>query len=112
MRTFVLLLVFAIPPLVACSAAYAKTSADIGKPVCMHYDDSSNPATRTGTATVAASSAASASVVHAKTLVAAANQPAPANPANGAQPKGGGMSDAMRTRNAPHWQTFLPGMFR
>jgi hypothetical protein len=96
MRTSVLLYVLAFPLLVACGAACAKSAADIGKPVCSHYDESTKPA---------ASANASASP-------AASNVVAPA--ANGASPasRSGGTDTASHPRTPPHWQTFLPGMFR
>ena len=107
MRTFVLLLVLALPPLVACGAAYANTSTDIGKPVCTHFDDSGKPTSRT---TSAASTPTPA--------VSAANTPAasPVQPTTGmataTQAKGGGTAGMLRPRSSPHWQTFLPGMFK
>src|SRR5260221_2538603 len=53
MRTFVLVFVFVIPALAACSAAWAKAPADIGKPVCTHYDDNAKAVARaTADATV------------------------------------------------------------
>ena len=104
MRTFVLLLLFTMPPLVACSAAYAKTASEIGKPVCRHYDDTTKPeqrASSTGVATATASPAIAATV------------PATAGTGNiSAQSKSGGTSGMMHPRTAPHWQTFLPGMFK
>jgi len=108
MRTFVLLLLFTMPPLVACSAAYAKTSVEIGKPVCTHYDDSTKteqPATSAGV--VPASSAATASPAVATTAPSTAS----AGSATTKQ-KSGGTSSMMRPHDAPRWQTFLPGMFK
>ena len=108
MRTFVLLLVFAIPPLIACSAAYAKTATDIGKPVCMHFDESSKPASRI---TATATTTTPVSAARTKSIVAISTQSA-SNSAAATQSRGGGATDAMHGQNAPHWQTFLPGMFR
>ena len=108
MRTFVLLLLFTMPPLAACSAAYAKTSVEIGKPVCTHYDDSAKagqPATPAAVAT--ATSPATVSPAVATT--------APSNAGAGSaatKQKSGGTSSMMRPRDAPRWQTFLPGMFK
>jgi hypothetical protein len=110
MRTFVLLLVLMLPPLVVCGVVYAKTSStDIGKPVCTHFDDASKPAHAAAiesAAIVAPSLTAASSAVASTTGASAATAP---------QSKGGGGpagSGSMRTRGAARWQTFLPGMFK
>ncbi|MEO8743301.1 MAG: hypothetical protein ABI365_08935 [Lysobacteraceae bacterium] len=108
MRSFVLLLVFAIPPLVACGAAYAKTATDIGKPVCMHFDESSKPTSRIA---ATATTATSVSTANTKSMVSVPT-PSATNPVGAVQARDGGAVDAMRGQNAPHWQAFLPGMFR
>lgn len=104
MRNFVLLLILAMPPLVACGAAHAKASADIGKPICSHYDDA-----------IKAPAARAPSDAQADAAAPAAASPA-ATPAVAGTPvvagKGGGTSSMTHTRAAPRWQTFLPGMFR
>jgi len=108
MRTFFLLLLFTMPPLVACSAAYAKTTADIGKPVCTRYDDATKPEQRaTSTEAVSASATATSSPAVATTgpITAGTGNIAP-------QAKDGGTSGMMHPRTAPRWQTFLPGMFK
>jgi hypothetical protein len=105
MRTFVLLLAFAIPPLIACSGAYARTATDIGKPVCMRFDDAAKPASVVHATAVPAAPAAKAASLEPAVHAPVANAMATQN-------KGGGASDAMRPRAAPRWQTFLPGMFR
>ena len=108
MRTFVLLLLFAMPPLVACGAAYAKTTAEIGKPVCTHYDDASKSAQQAGVATAPATPVAATA-----SPIVVATVPATASVKNAsAQAKTGGTSSMMRPHDAPRWQTFLPGMFK
>jgi type IV secretory pathway TrbL component len=108
MRTFVLLLLFTMPPLVACGAAYAKTTAEIGKPVCTRYDDATKPEQPATSAGVApASSTATTSPAVATTAPSTAN----AGSAS-AKPKSGGTSGMMRPHDALRWQTFLPGMFK
>ena len=108
MRTFALLLLLTMPPLVACGAAYAKTSVEIGKPVCTHYDDAAKSAQQTVVATAPANP-----VVATASPVVVATTPAITNIRNAsAQPKTGGTSSMMRPRDAPRWQTFLPGMFK
>jgi hypothetical protein len=108
MRTFVLLLLFTMPPLAACSAAYAKTTAEIGKPVCTHYDDATKPEQRAASAgAVTSSSPATAGAAVATTAPSTAN----AGSATTKQ-KSGGTSSMMRPHDAPRWQTFLPGMFK
>lgn len=108
MRTFFLLLLFAMPPLVACSAAYAKSTVEIGKPVCTHYDDATKPEQRATSTDVA-----SASSPGTGSPAIAATGPIAAGAGNVAsQPKGGGTSGMMHPRTAPRWQTFLPGMFK
>jgi hypothetical protein len=100
MRTFVLLFVLVMPALGACGAAWAKTSADIGKPVCTHYDDNAKVAARASTDSPVASTAA-------------ATTPAAQTSGNAATAQvKGGASGLMHPRNAPRWQTLLPGMFR
>ncbi|HTA65063.1 MAG TPA: hypothetical protein VK753_06125 [Xanthomonadaceae bacterium] len=101
MRTFVLLFVLALPPLAICGASYAKGSADIGKPVCTHYDDAASKATDAHTNAGAASAP-----------VASASSATPASTIPAASAKTGGTSSEMRQRNSPRWQAFLPGMFR
>jgi hypothetical protein len=109
MRNFILLLLFTMPPLVACGAAYAKTSVEIGKPVCTHYDDATKPeqpATSAGVAAPASSTAIANPAV-------ATTAPSTANAASAAtKQKSGGTSSMMRPHDAPRWQTFLPGMFK
>ena len=103
MRTFVLLFVLALPPLVACGTAYAKASStDIGKPVCTHYDDAAKSADASAKSDPGTASAATNGT---------ATSPMAAAPA---QPvvKGGGSSSAMHQHSSPRWQAFLPGMFR
>ena len=108
MRTFVLLLLFSIPPLAACGVAYAKTSTEIGKPVCTHYDDATKaerPATSAGVAP--------ASSITVTTVAVATAAPSIANPGSATiKQKSGGTSGMMRPHDAPRWQTFLPGMFK
>ncbi len=113
MRTFALLLLLTMPPIVVCSAAYAKTSVEIGKPVCMHYDDATKSAQQSAvavasTSQVAATAAAPAIAATAPPGSSARN--ALAQPS--AQPKTGGTSGMMRPHDGPRWQTFLPGMFK
>ena len=107
MRTFVLLLVLVMPPLVACGAAYANTSTDIGKPVCTHFDDNGKATSRVTSAAIAPTTAVS---------VATTPAASPAQPTTGmataTQAKGGGTAGMLRPRSSPHWQTFLPGMFK
>jgi hypothetical protein len=109
MRTFVLLLVLTLPPLVVCGVVSAKTaSTDIGKPVCTHYDDAAKSARTTSlesVAIIAPSIASATSPVVSTTGVSAAAS---------AQSKSGGTagSGSMRPRGAARWQTFLPGMFK
>jgi hypothetical protein len=107
MRTFALLLVFTMPMLVACNAADAKVSNDIGKPVCTHFDDSAKPVQRAGVDAAAAPAGAVGTPVAttATATTVGASQPA-------AQVKGGGTSSLARPHGAPRWQTFLPGMFK
>ncbi|HEV2606608.1 MAG TPA: hypothetical protein VGT79_01375 [Xanthomonadaceae bacterium] len=108
MRTFVLLLLFTMPPLVACGAAYAKTTAEIGKPVCTHYDDAAKPAQPATSAGVATSSSTAA-----VGPVVATTAPSVANVSSATtKQKSGGTSGMMRPHDAPRWQTFLPGMFK
>jgi len=109
MRTFVLLLLFAMPPLVACGAAYAKTTAEIGKPVCTRYDDAAKPEQAATSAAVAPP--ASSPVAAAPVVAATAPSTATAGSAN-SKPKSGGTSGMMRPHDALRWQTFLPGMFK
>ncbi len=97
MRTFVLLFVLVMPALGACGAAWAKAPADIGKPVCTHYDDNAKPVARTD---------AVASTLTASTTTT----PATGNAAV-VQAKSGA-AGLMHPRSAPRWQTLLPGMFR
>ncbi len=105
MRAYALLLVFAMPPLLACGAARAKVATDMGKPVCVHYDDSSTAAPRSAAATSAPS--------HPTTSAGLASSAQPAATTTApAQPRSGSTPDALRSHYAPHWQTFLPGMFR
>jgi hypothetical protein len=108
MRTFVLLLLFTMPPLVACGAAYAKTSTEIGKPVCTHYDDTVKAAQQatvsTASANTVAATASPVVVATAPTITSVKN--------TSSQSKTGGTSSMMRPHDAPHWQTFLPGMFK
>jgi len=100
MRTSVLCLALASALLAACGAAYAKTSSDLGKPVCSHYDDSGKqPASSAAEAAAASPSG--------PTSAAVATTPAPAP-----VPRSSGGDSITRPRAAPHWQTFLPGMFR
>jgi hypothetical protein len=107
MRTFVLLLLFTMPPLVACGAAYANTSTQIGKPVCTHYDDATKPEQRATSAGVAPASSTAA------TPAIATSAPSNANAGSAAaKQKSGGTSSMMRPHDAPRWQTFLPGMFK
>jgi len=109
MRTFVLLLLFTMPPLAACSAAYAKTTAEIGKPVCTHYDDATKPEQR---ATASAGAVTSSSPATAGAAVAT-TAPSTANAGSATtKQKSGGTSSMMRPHDAPRWQTFLPGMFK
>jgi hypothetical protein len=103
MRTFVLLFVLVMPALGAGGAAWAKAPADIGKPVCTHYDDNAKAVART---------AADATVSSAPTTTATASSAAPTSGnATTAQAKSGA-SGLMHPRSAPRWQTLLPGMFR
>jgi len=108
MRTFVLLLLFAMPPLVACGAAYAKTTAEIGKPVCTRYDDAAKPERPATSAVVAP---ASPTPAIAPAVATTAPSTATAGSAN-SKPKSGGTSGMMRPHDALRWQTFLPGMFK
>jgi hypothetical protein len=108
MRTFFMLLLFTIPPLVACSAAYAKASTEIGKPVCTHYDEPAKPEQPVTSAGVLP---ANASVTATPAVVATAPSTASAGSATTKQ-KSGGTSGMMRPHDAPRWQTFLPGMFK
>lgn len=108
MRTFVLLLLFTMPPLVACGAAYAKTSAEIGKPVCTHYDDaakSEQPATSPSVSPASTIAAVSPAIgaTSVSTVTAASTS---------TKQKSGGTASMMRPHDAPRWQTFLPGMFK
>ncbi len=105
MRICVLLMVFAMPPLVACGAAYAKTAADIGKPVCMHFDESGKPVSHTIAAPTTATTSVSATNAGGASSAQQSNIVTP-------QVRSGGTAGAMRAHAAPHWQTFLPGMFR
>jgi len=108
MRTFFLLLLFTMPPLVACSAAYAKTSTEIGKPVCTHYDDPAKPEQPVAPAGVVPASSTA-------TVGPAVAATAPSSAISGsatAKQKSGGTSGMMRPHDAPRWQTFLPGMFK
>jgi hypothetical protein len=107
MRNFALLLLLTMPPLVVCSAAYAKTSVEIGKPVCTHYDDAAKSAQQAvATAPVNQVAATTSPVVVATAPVTSGVKNA------SAQPKTGGTSSMMRPHDAPRWQTFLPGMFK
>ena len=103
MRTFVLLFVLVMPALGACGAAWAKAPAEIGKPVCTHYDDNAKPTAR---------ASADANVI---STAASTSAPTSAAPTSGnaatAQAKGGA-SGLIHPRSAPRWQTLLPGMFR
>ena len=102
MRTSALCLALSAAALLACGATYAKTSIDIGKPVCSHYDD---PAKHSASP---ADAAASSPATPAGNGVAATSAPAP-----GPMPHSASGGDSVsRPRTAPHWQTFLPGMFR
>lgn len=103
MRTLVLLFVLAAPSLMFCCAARAAASADLGKPVCTHYDDSSKAAD--GHANPAASGASTSTV-------AGSPAPSPGGLSPATTAKSGGSASDMRARNAPRWQAFLPGMFR
>ena len=108
MRTFVLLLALMMPPIVACSVVYAKTSStDIGKPVCTHYDDAAKPAHQVAAETAAIVAPALAATNSAAMTTAASGG------GSGPQSKGGGgTAGSMRPHGAPRWQTFLPGMFK
>jgi hypothetical protein len=110
MRTFVLLLVFAMPPLVACGVAHANASGDIGKPICSHYDDSTKTAEAHAPADGVASTASPAAV--AATTSTAQTPAAPTTAAPTGAAKSGGTASMSHPRSGPHWQTFLPGMFR
>lgn len=112
MRAFVLLLVFVMPALAACSVAVANplnAHSEIGKPVCAHFDDNAKPASRAtddAAATTAIVATATATSVGTGTA-------APATAGNtGTQQVKGGSSGLNRPHTAPHWQTFLPGMFK
>ncbi len=107
MRTFVLLLVFVMPALGACSAASAQTTPVIGKPVCAHYDDAAKPAAHAASAT-AAPTAATTTVTASTGAVPASN----ASAVGAMQPKSGGTDGFGHARSGPRWQTFLPGMFK
>jgi hypothetical protein len=98
MRTFALLLLIALPPLLICGTAYAKSSTDFSKPVCSHYDDSAKAASASADTTTAPAATNPAAPV----AVAAATSATP-------PVKSGGTA---HVRSAPRWQTFLPGMFR
>jgi hypothetical protein len=105
MRTLALLFVLALPPLAACGAAYAKaSSADIGKPVCTHFDDAAKSADASAKTDPGTASAANATNGTATSPMAAA-------PAQ-ATIKSGGSSGALHQHSSPRWQAFLPGMFR
>jgi hypothetical protein len=104
MRSFVLLSIFALPLLVACGIACAGTSADLGKPVCSRYDDSPK-----STEQHSNKDAASATVTATATTTGVIASTAPGVTATS---KSGGTSSMAHTHGAPHWQTFLPGMFR
>jgi hypothetical protein len=113
MRAFALLLLLTIPPLVVCSAAYAKTSVEIGKPVCTHYDDAAKSARQSavvGASTNPVATTASATAVT-PAIVATVSPVTSARNAS-VQPKTGGTSGMMRPHDGPRWQTFLPGMFK
>ena len=104
MRTFVLLIVLAIPLLVLGGIARAGAANDIGKPVCSHYDESASKSSDTHAmqqnANVAAAPGTSAGP-SASTVLA----PPPTA-------KSGGSPTELRQHNSPRWQAFLPGMFR
>ena len=102
MRIFVLLFIFMMPALAICSATYAKSPTEIGKPVCAHFDDNAKSAPRASTSTEAAATT---------TAIATNANPSIPGGAAPAQPKGGASGFA-RPHNAPRWQTFLPGMFK
>jgi hypothetical protein len=100
MRTSILLFLLASPLLVASGAVLAKASStDIGKPVCTHYDDSAKQAS---------SSAADSAASNSAPATASAPTAAPA----ASVVKSGGTDSMTHPRQAPHWQTFLPGMYR
>jgi hypothetical protein len=108
MRTFVLLLLFSLPPLAACGVAYAKTSAEIGKPVCTHYDDAAKAQRSATSAGVAPANPTTVSSVAIATVA-----PSIVNAGSATtKQKSGGTSGMMRPHDAPRWQTFLPGMFK
>lgn len=101
MRTSVLCLALTAAALLACGAAYAKTSIDIGKPVCSHYDE---PAKQSASPAVEAASSPATPT---------GNGVATTAPTPGPMPRSSSGGDSVsRPRTAPHWQTFLPGMFR
>ncbi|HTD28021.1 MAG TPA: hypothetical protein VK660_01390 [Xanthomonadaceae bacterium] len=115
MRTFVLFLALMVPPLVALGVAYGKSSTEIGKPVCTHFDDATKSAhhavggaattTSASTPPVNSASAATTASTTTSTTASAGSAVAP-------QIKSGAATGSMRARGAPRWQTFLPGMFR
>ena len=98
MRTLILLVLFAIPPLVACGAASATSATGITRPVCSRFDESAKPMRHSSPAVPSANATEKAGV---------ATVPTPeANTT-----RGGGVDD-IRNGGAPHFQAFLPGMFR
>ena len=104
MRTSVLFVSILLPLVAASGLVWAKASSNApGKPVCTHYDDADKPAS---TAKTIASPAA---VANAATSGASGGA---SSAANAAATMGGGADGMSHPRSAPHWQTFLPDMFR
>jgi hypothetical protein len=104
MRSFVLLFVLIMAALAASGAAWAKTTAEIGKPVCTQYDDNAKQTA------ARASNDAGASAAPAVSASMAASAPTSGVAASAQSRSGAGT--AMHSRGAPRWQTLLPGMFR
>ena len=104
MRNLALLFVLAMPSLVCAGVAHAAASADVTKPVCTHYDDTSSKAAD-ARATQAASGASATGTV-------TGSAPSPVTMAPASTIKSGGSPTELRPHNAPRWQAFLPGMFR
>jgi hypothetical protein len=104
MRTFVVLLALLMPALAASGTAWAKSPAEIGKPVCTQYDDAKSATHHGADAIVGTAGTTTAAF-------AAAAAPPTSGPAPAGQAKGGSAS-VLHARGTPHWQTLLPGMFR
>ena len=106
MRTFALLLLLAIPPALMSDVARASASTDFNKPICSRFDD----APKSVESRVV--SDASAATAGTGATVATTTTPSPPVSTPTAPVKSGGTASMAHARSAPHWQTFLPGMFR